>query len=86
MKNLTKLFLAVGTIALLACPSMASARSHYGFSINVGGPAFVAPPPVFPAPVMVAPPPPVVYPAPAPVFVAPVCAPRPAFGFSYVGF
>ena len=89
MKNSTKLALGLmATFLFTAAPSVSQARSHYGFSVNLGGPAFLAPAPVYvaPAPVVIAPPPPppVIY-RPAPVVYGPVCPPRPGFSFSYVG-
>lgn len=55
-----------GVLGLAGIVSNADAHDSVGFSINLGGPAYYAPPPVY-----YVPPPPVVYYRPAPVYYGP---------------
>lgn len=82
MNKLLKILplLALATVAGLALPGVAEARTHVflGFGFGVPAYGYYPPPPVYyaPPPVYYAPPPPVVvYTPPAPVYAAPAPTP-----------
>jgi len=60
MKNLLTMGTALGLLLILSAPQNAEARTY--FSLQLGGPTYVAPPAYYPQPYYV---------APAPTYVAP---------------